>query len=76
MPLTATVVRIKCGVYLCELIRYVVKFSAELSAWVVGRSSVEQKSYIRPCAVARARELHPPLPPIILFFLVVWACEL
>ena len=28
-------------------------------------SSVEQKSYIRPCAVARARELlHPPIPPI------------
>ena len=51
------------GVDLCELIHYVLKFSAELSAWVVGWSSVEQKSYIRPCAVAPARELHPPLPP-------------
>ena len=54
----------KCGVDLCELIQYVLKFSAELSAWVVGWSSVEQKSYIRPCAVAPRQQelLHPLLP--------------
>ena len=49
---------------LCELIQCAAKFSAELSALVVGRGSVEQKSYIRPCAVAPRQQelLHPLLP--------------